>query len=68
MKLKIRVYWIGTLAYKQGVTGSDLGFEKVVNYREVNGWLLGDWADKVEVFQSLPGLWLEQWVDQGVIG
>lgn len=50
-------YGIGTLAfeYKQGMTGSDLGFKKVVSYREVNGRLLGDWPDKVEVFQSPSG-------------
>lgn len=36
------------------MTGADLGFAKVLSYREVHGWPLSDWPDKVEVFRSLP--------------
>ena len=45
-----------------------MGFRKVISYRKVNGWFLGDWPDYVEVLQSLPGFWLEHWVDWGVTG
>ena len=42
-----------------------MGFRKVISYGEANEWLLGDWPEKVEVLQLLPGFWLELWVDWG---
>lgn len=43
-------------------------FKKLSIYRGVNGWLLGDWPDKVGVFRSPSGEWREQWADRGVPG